>query len=103
MRFNPRKHTGSLRSFLTLIALVCALGTAAEGQDRHDWQSLAQLQVGDKIRLSLKTGPVEGVFQSWTPQQVTAGRLTARREDVLKIERYLHGGWGRARPAPSEH
>jgi len=80
-------------------ALVCALGTAAEVQDRHDWQSLAQLHPGDNIRLSLKTGKVDGAFQNWTPLQVTAGTVTARREDVLKIERYGRGGWGRGKRA----
>src|SRR5579863_5173882 len=54
----------ALRSFLTL-ALLCALGTA-EARDRHDWQSLALLKAGDRIYLSLKSGPVEGTFQSWT-------------------------------------
>jgi MFS family permease len=87
-----------LRSFLTF-AILCALVTAAEGQDRHDWQSLAQLRAGDRIRLSLKTGPVEGAFRSWTPQEVTAGMVTARREDVRKIERYREGGWGRGKQA----
>ncbi len=84
--------------FLTLV-LIYALGTAAEAQDRRDWQSLAKLQAGDSIRLSLKTGPVDGTFQSWTPQQVTAGTITAKREDVLKIERYQQGGWGRGKTA----
>jgi hypothetical protein len=87
--------------FLTL-PLICALATAAEGQDRHDWQSLAQLRAGDQIRLSLKTektGPVTAPFQNWTPQQVTAGTMTARREDVLKIERYRPGAWGRGKTA----
>jgi len=87
-----------MRSFLTL-AFLCAFGAAANAQDRHDWQSLAQLQTGDRIRLSLKTGPVEGAFRSWTPQQVTAGTLIARKEDVRKIERYRQGGWGRGRHA----
>lgn len=86
-----------MRSFLTLV-LICVLGPAADGQDRRDWQSLAQLKAGDRIRLSLKTGPMEGAFQSWTPQQVTAGTATARREDVLKIERYRQGG-GRGKSA----
>jgi hypothetical protein len=81
----------TLRSLL-IVALMCVLGTAAEGQDRRDWQSLAQLQAGDKIRLSLKTGPVDGAFQNWTPQQMTAGTVTAKREDVLRIERYHQGG-----------
>ena len=79
------------RSFPVLV-LLCGLGTVAAGQDRHDWQSLTQLQSGDRIRLALKTGPVTGAFQSWTPQQVTAGTVTARRHDVLKIERYRQGG-----------
>ena len=83
---------------LTLVAL-CLLASAAHGQDRHDWQSLARLHAGDRVRLSLKTEPVEGVFQSWTPQQVTAGTVTAKREDVLQIERYRPGAWGRGKSA----
>jgi hypothetical protein len=78
---------------------MCALGTAAAGQDGHDWQSLAQLQAGDRIRLSLKTGPVDGAFQNWTSQEVTAGTVTAKKEDVLKIERYRRGGGGRGKHA----
>jgi len=85
------------RSFLTLV-LICALAVAAAGQDRRDWQSLARLQAGDQVRLSLKTGPVTGAFQTWTPQQVTAGTVTSRKEDVLKIERYRQG-WGRGKTA----
>lgn len=83
----------ALRSFL-MVALMSALGMAADGQDRRDWQSLAQLQAGDRIRLSLKTGPVEGAFQNWTPQQLTVGTVTATKEDVLKVELYRQGGWG---------
>jgi hypothetical protein len=85
------------RSFL-ILAFLCAIGTAVEAQDRHDWQSLAQLQPGDKIQLALKTGPgVTAAFQAWTPDQVTIGTVTARKEDVLKIERYRHGGSGRGK------
>jgi hypothetical protein len=90
-------ETIALRSFLTLV-LMCALGTTAGAQDRHDWRSLSQLQAGDQIRLSLKTGPVDGAFQSWTPQEVTAGTVTARREDVVRIDRYRHGA-GRGKTA----
>jgi hypothetical protein len=57
------------------------------------------LQTGDTINLSLKGGPVKGKFQSWTPQQVVAGTLTAQREDVLRIERYRLSGWGRGKHA----
>jgi hypothetical protein len=88
----------ALRSMLTC-ALICALGPAAKAQDRHDWQSLAQLHPGDDIRLSLKTGQVDGAFQNWTTQQITAGTVTARKEDVLEIDRYRRGGWGRGKSA----
>jgi hypothetical protein len=80
------------------LALVCVLGTSATAlaQDRRDWQSVAQLHVGDRIRLTSKTGPVEGTFQSWTPGQIALDTSTVRREDVLKIERYRYsGGMGR--------
>lgn len=83
-----------VRWFLNFL-WFCALATAACAQDRHDWQSLAQLHAGDRILLSLKTGAVKGAFQAWTPEEVTADTLMARKEDVLKVERYREGGWGR--------
>jgi hypothetical protein len=85
----------TLRSFL-LIALMCVLGTAAEGQDRHDWQSLAQLQAGDKVRLYLKTEPVDGVFQNSTPQQVTDWTVIAKRAEPMLREHSLARPGGRA-------
>ncbi|HXA66119.1 MAG TPA: hypothetical protein VNV82_13255 [Bryobacteraceae bacterium] len=88
----------AVRLFLAFV-LICVLGPAAKAQDRHDWQSLAQLHPGDNIRLSLKTGPVDGTFQDWTPRQVTAGTVTARREDVLEIDRYRRGGLTRGKRA----
>jgi len=75
----------------TKLMLLSALVAAAHGQDRHDWQSVSRLHAGDRVRLSLKTGPVEGEFQNWTPQDATIGTVTARREDVLKVELYRHG------------
>ena len=92
--FMPRR-TKALRSAITLL-ILCAIGTSlANGQNPHDWQSLAQLNIGDLIHLSLKSGPVEdAAFQSWTPQDVTVGAVTAKREDVIKIERYRKGGRG---------
>jgi|SRR5580704_18262509 hypothetical protein len=86
-----------MRSFL-ILAAICSI-TALHAQDRHDWQSLAQLRPGDNIRLSLKTGAATGAFQAWTPEQVTAGTVVARKEDVLKIERYRQGTWGRGKTA----
>jgi hypothetical protein len=80
-----------LRLFLKLL-IFGSLVAPAQGQDRHDWQSLARLHCGDRVRLSLKTGPVDGVFQNWTPAGVTVGTAVAKREDVRKIERYRHGG-----------
>jgi hypothetical protein len=72
--------------------LSCALSVTVYGQDRHDWQSLARLQAGDRVRVSLKTGPADGEFQSWTPRDLKVGTIMAKREDVLKIVRYRHGG-----------
>jgi hypothetical protein len=80
-----------VRPFLRLW-LLCTLIAATYGQDRHDWQSVSRLQAGDLVRLSLKAGPVDGVFQNWTPQEVRVGTVTAKRDDVLKIERHRHGG-----------
>ena len=90
-----------MRSCMALMFLG-GIAAAAGAQDRRDWQSLAQLQAGDKVRLTTKTGktgPVDGSFLSWTAQQVTAGNVTARREDVVKIERYRAGGLGRGKHA----
>jgi hypothetical protein len=95
---SPANNSRLVRSLLILAAAVC-ISTAVYAQDRHDWQSLAQLHAGDNIRLSLKTGASTGVFQSWTPEQVTAGAVTAKKEDVLKIERYRQGTWGRGKSA----
>ena len=96
MRFCPKRE--SWRPFLTLL-LMCAMGTAAKGQDRREWQSLTLLHAGDTILMSLKAGPVKGAFRSWTPQQVMAGQVTAQKEDVLKIERYRQSGWGHGKTA----
>jgi hypothetical protein len=76
----------------TKLMLLSALVAAAHGQDRHDWQSVSQLHAGDRVRLSLKTGPVNGAFQNWTPEDLTVGTVTTKREDVRKIEVYRHGG-----------
>lgn len=83
------------RSSSLRMVILCALGTTAAAQDLHDWQSLERLRAGDQLRLSLKTGPVKAAFQTWTPHELTAGSVTARSEDVLKIERYRPGRRGR--------
>jgi hypothetical protein len=74
------------------LVLGCLLGAAVYGQDGHDWQSGARLQAGDHVRVSLKTGRLDGLLQNWTPQDVKVGKEVARREDVLRIERYRRGG-----------
>jgi hypothetical protein len=84
--------------WIALVAL-CAFGAAAQTDGRRDWQSLSHLQARDSILLSLKSGPVTGAFQGFTPEQVTVGTVTARKEDVLKIERYRPGAWGRGKKA----
>ena len=81
------------------LVLICAIGIA-DAQDRRDWQALSRLQTGDNIGVLVRSGPpVKGVFQSWTPQQITAGTLTARKDDVLAIERYRPSNWGRRKHA----
>ncbi len=88
-----------MRSFLTLIVFLATV-TAVAAQDRHSWDSLSQLKPGDKVRLSLtRRRPVTGEFQSWTQEQVTVGTVSAKKEDVLKVERYRLGGWGRGKTA----
>jgi hypothetical protein len=63
-------------------------------QDRSVWQNLAQLEMGDRVKLSIKgRDSVVGPFQSQTPEQVTVGSTTAARTDVTKLERYQNGGW----------
>jgi len=80
--------------------LSCALSATAYAQDRHDWQSLSRLDAGDRVRILLKAGRASGTFQNWTPEDVTAGTVTARREEALKIERYRGGGsWGMQSPS----
>ena len=73
--------------------------TPIRGPDRRNWQSLVTLQPGDRVRLSLKKGHVDGAFQNWTPEQVTVGTVTAKREDVRIIERYRTDAWGRGKKA----
>jgi hypothetical protein len=94
-----------MRSIPTSIAASAFLASlllaaTAQAQDRSDWQSLAQLHPGDNVRLTIKSGSSEGVFQSWTPQQVTVGAVTAKKEDVVKIELHSRGrGLGRSKKA----
>lgn len=38
-------------------------------------------------------------FQSWTPDQITVGTVSAKREDVQKVERYRRGTWSRGKKA----
>ena len=49
--------------------------------------------------MALTTGPVSGLFKTCTPETLTAGTVTAKKEDVLKVERYGDGGWGRGKMA----
>jgi len=82
------------------IVAVLLFVTLTEAQDRSAWQSVSQLQAGDKVKLSLKThGSMTGIFQGSTSDQVTVGSTIARREDVAKLERYKRGGWSRGKTA----
>src|SRR5262245_13785527 len=94
MRLNPMQNIRPMHILLTLV-FTCVLGTAVQAQDRQDWQSVAGLHAGDRIRLSLKTGRMDGVFQSWTPDKVTIGTVTASKDDVVRMEKYRPGAWRR--------
>jgi hypothetical protein len=84
-----------------LLAFVASLAVAAcAAQDRSDWQSVAKVQPGTKVRLSLKSHQtVTDDFKGSTAEQVTVGTVVAKREDVQKLERYRSGGWGRGKTA----
>jgi hypothetical protein len=92
-----RNHT-AVRSLRALV-LIGALIGAVNAQDQRDWQSLAKLQAGDRLRLSLKTGSSDGLFQTWTPEDVKVGSMTSKKEDVFKIERFRPGSHGRGKHA----
>ena len=80
-------------ALLLLFTLITATPLAA-APPSSDWQeSISQLHPGDHIRLSLKTGPVDGPFVSSTPQDITVGSVTTPKDAVLKIQRYsvAHG------------
>ena len=83
---------------LTCVAVLLIATCAA--QDRSDWQSVAQVQPGTKVRLSLKSHPaVTDSFKGSTSDQITVGAVVAKREDVLKLELYRSGGWSRGKTA----
>src|SRR5690348_3207079 len=79
--------------------LLCALAMACAGQSTKDWDSLGKLQPGDTVRVTSKTGTTEGSFRSWTPQDVTVGTVTSRKEDVTKLVLRRPGGSGRGKHA----
>ncbi len=86
-----KKEKAVLRSFtaflLSLTLLVATPLSAA--QPSHDWQhAIGQLRPGDHLRLSLKTGPIDGLFTSSTAQDITVDSTTTPKEAVLKIQRY---------------
>ena len=81
-------------------AVLLLFAALLPAQDRSDWQTISQLRPGEQVKLSLKgQHSVTGSFQVWTPEQVTVGSTTARREDVTKVERFRTGVWGRGKTA----
>lgn len=81
------------------ILLVCALAAACAGQSTKDWDSLGKLQPGDNVRVTSKTGTTEGAFRGWTPQDITVGTVTSRKEDIVKVVLRRPGGSGRGKHA----
>jgi hypothetical protein len=81
-----------------VLLLFSALTSYA--QDQSAWQSLARLQAGDRVRLSLKSrSAITGTFGGWTPEQITVNSTTEKRESVTKLERYRKPGWSRGKTA----
>jgi hypothetical protein len=82
------------------VVVLLSLAATSAAQNRDDWQSLSQLKTGDKVRISLKSEKsFTAPFQNWTPEQVTAGTVSAKKEEVRKVERYRQGAWSRGRTA----
>lgn len=86
------------RCLLTSLAVLMASTCVA--QDRSDWQAIAAVPQGTQVRLSMKSREkVTDSFRGFTPEQVTVGSVVAKREDVLKLERFRTGGWSRGKTA----
>jgi hypothetical protein len=88
-----------LRRLLLASVAVLAVSSCA-AQDRSDWQSVAKVQPGTKVRLSLKSRRTFiDEFKGSTADQVTVGTVVAKREDVRRLERFRSGGRGRGKTA----
>jgi hypothetical protein len=91
-------HSTMPRCTPAVLLLFSALASYA--QNRSTWQALAQVQVGDRVRLSLKSrGSISGTLDGWTPEQITVNSTTEKRENVTKLERYRKAGWSRRKTA----
>jgi hypothetical protein len=86
------------RCLFTSLAVLMASTCAA--QDGSAWQAIAGVPPGTKVRLSLKSHErVTDTLRGSTAEQVTVGNVVAKREDVLKLERFRTGGWSRGKTA----
>jgi hypothetical protein len=92
------KITAGLNS--VRIAAVLSLALSCAAQDQFDWQSLATLLTGDRVRLTLRSHkPVTGTYKERTGDQITVDAIVANKADLVKVERYGRG-WGRGKPRP---
>lgn len=72
----------------------------AIAQDSHDWGALQQLKSGERVAVSLKAHrTTEGIFQSWSQQEIVLDSGTLPKEAVRKISRYRKGVWSRGKTA----
>jgi hypothetical protein len=85
-----------MRLCVTAVLLFIA-GLTGSAQIAQNWDSLGTLHPGDQVRVSLKaSAPVNGEFQSFTPQQVRVGAVTAAKQEVIRVDRYTNkGGQGK--------
>jgi hypothetical protein len=73
------------------VAVLCARSSGSRAGPPRLKIRLAAARGGSCSR-GLEDRSGGGRVSDWTPQEATFGTVTAKREDVIKIERYRHGG-----------
>ena len=82
-----------------IVLSLCVILLASTGAAQSEWQALSALQPGDRIRIKYRKGTDTAAFSEWRADQITAGGKVSKREDIVRIERYRPGGWGRGKKA----
>ncbi|HCC57478.1 MAG TPA: hypothetical protein DEQ47_09475 [Solibacterales bacterium] len=79
-----------------LLVLAVLLTSSAAAQDHRDWNALARLKPGEKVHITRNNqSPVNANFRSFNADELATETLTARKPDVVAVERYRQGAWSR--------